>query len=199
MDNFMLALAAHPDVAAAVIGHVADFFLAVDRGIFEACQGLIDLSYHGNDFGTQRGLLFSRAMFREFFAPPIKRLVDQARSFGLVAMFHSCGAVSEVIPDLISCGVDILDPVQVTADGMNLKDLQERFGASLCFHGGISAQRTLPLGTPAEVREHVRETLEITKPRRGYIFAPDQAITEDTPLDNIMAMYDAADAFGNYS
>jgi uroporphyrinogen decarboxylase len=199
MDNFMLALAERPEVAAAVINHVAEFFAVVDRMIFEACHGLIDLSYHGNDFGSQRGLLFSRSMFLEFFASPIKRLVDQAKDFGLVAMFHSCGAVSELIPDLVSCGVDILDPVQVTAASMGLKDLKERFGARICFHGGISAQRVLPLSGPTEVRDHVRQTLEMMKPGRGYILAPDQAITADTPVENVMAMYEAADTFGSYS
>jgi uroporphyrinogen decarboxylase len=198
MDNFMLAPVEHSEVAAAVVNHVDNFFLAVDKRVFEVCEGLLDLSYHGNDFGSQRGPLVSRAMFLEFFAQPLRELVEQAKSFGLIAMFHSCGAVSEIIPDLISCGVDILNPVQVTAAGMNLRDLKERFGARICFHGGISAQRVLPLGKPEEVRQHVRETLDIMKPDGGYIFASNQAVAEDTPPENVIAMYEAADTFGAY-
>jgi uroporphyrinogen decarboxylase len=194
MDHFMMALVERPEVAAAVINHVADFFVAVDKKAFEASRGMLDLSYHGNDFGSQRGLLMSRAMFLQFFAQPLKRLVAQAKGFGLLAMHHSCGAVSDIIPDLIACGVDVLDPVQVTAAGMNLKELRDRFGTKIAFHGGISAQRTLPLGSPAEVRAQVCEALEAMRPCGGYILAPDQSITEDTPLDNVIAMYEAADA-----
>ncbi len=193
MDGFMVALAAYPDVAARVIRHVCDFFLEVDRRLFQACAGLLDVSYHGNDFGSQRGLFFSRRHFQGFFAGPTKELLDQAHRCGLRTMYHSCGAVSEVIPDLIACGVDVLDPVQVTAAGMDPKGLKDRFGSSISFHGAISAQRVLPLGSPREVALHVADVCGIMRQGGGYIFCSDQAMTRDTPPGNALAMYDALD------
>jgi len=196
MDNFMAAMALYPDVASAVIARVADFFMEVDRRLFDASGELIDLCYYGNDFGSQKGLLFSRQMLKDFFAPHIKRLIDQAKGYGLRAMYHSCGAVSELIDDLIDCGVDVLDPVQITAEGMEPRRLKDRFGDRICFHGAISAQRVLPLGTEEQVREHVDRICRIMKPSGGYIFTSDQQVTADTPVENIIAMYDAMDDFG---
>ena len=196
MDNFFMAMAGSEEVADAVVAKVTDFFLEVDRRVFAECEGLIDLAFHGNDFGTQRGLLFSRAMFQRFFAPNLKRLADQAHAHGLKAMFHSCGAVREVIPDLIDAGYDVLDPVQVTAKGMAPAELKRDFGPRLTFHGGISAQKVLPIGSADEVRAHVKETVEVMRPGGGYIFCSDQAVTADTPTANVLAMYQSLDDLG---
>jgi uroporphyrinogen decarboxylase len=196
MDGFLIAMVLHPDVAAAVVEHVTSFFLEVDRRLFEVCDGLLDLSFHGNDYGAQQGLLFSRAMFQQFFAVPVKSLIDQAKTHGLRAMYHSCGAVSELIPDLVACGVDVLDPVQATAAGMEPRNLKSRFGSQISFHGAISAQRVLPLGTSDEVRQHVKEVSETMRVGGGYIFVSDQKITRDAPLANVLAMYQAIDELG---
>ncbi len=196
MDGFMVALAIYPDVAAAAIRHVAGFFLEVDRRLFSACGGLLDISYHGNDFGSQRGLFFSRRHFQQFFAVPTAGLLGQAHRHGLRTMYHSCGAVSEVIPDLIACGVDVLDPVQVTAAGMEPKVLKDGFGDCLSFHGAISSQRVLPFGSKEDVRLHVGEVCAIMKQGGGYVFCPDQDITRETPPHNVLAMYEALDRLG---
>jgi uroporphyrinogen decarboxylase len=196
MDNFMVAVALYPEVVQAIVRHLTDFFRQVDRRAFTACRDLIDISYHGNDFGSQRGLFFSRRAFQGLYAGPIAELTGQAHRFGLRTMFHSCGAVGEIIPDLVAAGVDVLDPVQFTAVGMDPRGLKARFGQQLTFHGCISAQRVLPLGTPVEVRAHVREVCETMRPGGGYIFVSDQMITRDTPVQNIVAMYAAIDEAG---
>lgn len=194
MDNFMASLVLYPEVVAAIIQHLTDFFLEVDRRAFTVCRGLIDISFHGNDFGTQRGLLFRRPMWQQFFAKPIKELLDQCHGFGLRTMYHSCGSVRELIPDLIASGVDVLDPVQATAAGMDPMELKTCFGNQIAFHGGISVQKTLALSTPEEVRIHVKEVCSIMRPGGGYIFDSDQSITEDTPIENVVAMYDTIEA-----
>jgi len=198
MDNFMMGLVLYPDVVHRIIEHLTNFFLEVDRRIFESCKGLIDITYHGNDFGTQRGLLFSREMWFDFYSAPLKKLFDQSHAYGLRPMFHSCGAVSELIDDLVGIGVEILDPVQNTAEGMNPKILKDKYGDKVAFHGCVSAQKVLPLGTPDEVREHVKEICDVMKPGSGYIFSSDQAITQDTPTENVIAMYEAVEEYGNY-
>ena len=196
MDNFMIGLYERPEVVHAIIRKLADFYIEVDRRIFTKCGGLIDMAFYGNDMGTQRSLLFRREMFQEFYVRPFRKMVDQAKSFGLKVMMHSCGAVSEIIPDIIACGFDALDPVQYTAEGMAPKRLKEKFGNNITFHGCISAQKVLPLGTPDEVREHVKEVCGIMRPGGGYIFTSDQAITSDSPVENVLAMYDAIEEFG---
>lgn len=196
MDNFMAGLYTCPDAVHRIIRKLTDFFLEVDRRIFTACRGLIDMSYHGNDMGTQLSLLFSREMFGQFFAGPLKEMTDQARRFGLKTMMHSCGAVAEVMPEIIACGYDVLDPVQFTAHGMQPEVLKRRYGKEICFHGCISAQRVLPLGTVDEVRQHVTDVCRVMKPGGGYIFVSDQHITSDSPLENVLAMYQTIERLG---
>ena len=195
MDNFMIALYERPDVVRAIVRKLTDFYLEVDRRLFQVCDGLIDMAYYGNDMGTQRALLFRREMFQEFFAPQLTEMAAQAKGRGLKTMMHSCGAVAAIIPDIIRCGFDALDPVQHTAEGMQPRTLREKYGAQITFHGGISAQRVLPLGTREDVRNHVREVCRIMTPGGGYIFSSDQAITPDTPVENVVAMYEAIEEF----
>ena len=196
MDNFMMGLIIIPEVVHAIIRKLTDFFLEVDRRIFAECKGLIDMSYHGNDMGTQLSLLFSRDMFDQFFAGPLKEMTDQAKRFGLKTMMHSCGSVVEVLPNIIRCNYDVLDPVQFTAAGMHPAQLKLKFGKDIAFHGCISAQKVIPLGTVHEVREHVKEVCQIMRPGGGYIFCTDQAITRDSPIDNVQAMFKAIDDLG---
>lgn len=198
MENFLIGMVLYPDVVHRIIQHVTDFFLEVDRRCFESARGLLDLSFHGNDFGTQRGLLFSRELWVEFFSKPIQALAQQAASFGLRPMFHSCGAVSELIQDLIDVGIKVLDPVQSTAEGMEPERLKREFGTRICFHGCVSSQNVLCHGTPHEVWEHVRHICDTMKPGGGYIFSSDQQILQDTPPENVAAMYQAVEKFGNY-
>jgi uroporphyrinogen decarboxylase len=111
-------------------------------------------------------------------------------------MKHSCGAIRDIIPSLIEDGVDILDPVQVAADGMDLPGLVRDFGHDLCFHGGVDTQRTLPFGSMKDVRAEVRSYLDLTREKGGYILCGSQEFIEDIPLDNILAMYEENAACG---
>jgi uroporphyrinogen decarboxylase len=129
-------------------------------------------------------------MWQEFFRPSLKRYYDTAHEFGCKVMQHSCGAIRDIIPFLIEDGVDILDPIQVAADGMALPGLVHDFGTRLCFHGGVDTQRTLPYGSPDEVRAEVRSYLNLTRDGGGYILTGSQELIEDIPTDNILAMYD---------
>jgi uroporphyrinogen decarboxylase len=167
-----------------------DFEVEVTRRFLEACDGLLDIAYFGNDFGTQRGLFISPAHWERFFRQPLKRFFDVSHEHGCKVMKHSCGAVRAIIPSLIADGVDILDPVQVRAAGMGLPELVRDFGDRLAFHGGVDTQRTLPFGTPADVRAEVRSYLDLTRDRGGYILTSSQNFIADIPDANILAMYD---------
>jgi uroporphyrinogen decarboxylase len=104
-------------------------------------------------------------------------------------MAHSCGAIRPLIPDLIAMGVDMLDPIQVAAEGMEPVALKRDFGGQLAFHGAICTQRTLPFGTPKEVTEAVLQRVATLGAGGGYVLASSHDISADTPPENIVAMY----------
>jgi uroporphyrinogen decarboxylase len=134
--------------------------------------------------------LQSRKTFERFIAPPIRTLAQFAHSHGVKFMFHSCGSVRELIPDLIALGVDILNPIQPAAAGMEPQGLKDDFGAKLCFHGGIDIQYLLPLESAAAVRAEARRRAEILGRGGGYILAPSHNLQQDIPTENVLAMYD---------
>jgi uroporphyrinogen decarboxylase len=191
MDLFMLDLALRPELARAILQRVGAYYLAHNERIFKAARGLVDIFMLGDDFGGQEGLLVSLAMWREFFAPGLGEFMAQAKSFGLKVMFHSCGSIKNLIPDLIGLGVDILNPIQVRASNMEPAVLKAEFGEKIAFHGAIDIQETLPRGTVDEVRAEVRRMKETLGPT-GYILAPTHNIQVDTPVENILVMYEEA-------
>ena len=189
-ENFFIWMTTKPDVMESIIDHIVDYEIEVTRRFLEAAHGMIDITYFGNDFGTQRGLFISPEMWNRFIRKPLKRFYDVSHEHGGKVMQHSCGAIRDIIPYLIQDGVDILDPIQVAATGMDLPGLVRDFGRALCFHGGVDTQRTLPFGSVADVRAEVRSYLDLTRETGGYILCASQNFIEDIPLDNILAMYD---------
>ena len=160
------------------------------RRFFEATRGVLDIAYFGNDFGTQRGCFISPKLWHAFIRQPLKRYFDLAHDYGCLVMQHSCGAIRDLIPTLIEDGVDILDPIQTAATGMELAGLVRDFGDRLTFHGGMDTQTLMPFGSTEDVRAQVRAYRGLTRDRGGYILCGSQAFIEDIPPDNILAMYD---------
>ena len=190
-QNFLMNAAAEPELLKCLINRVTDVYLELNEAYFKAVEDKMDVWFFGNDFGHQGGLLLSKEMWKDFFFDNIKRLTTLAHSHGLKVMMHSCGAVSEIIPDLVEAGVDILDPIQITATGMGPQSLADKFGGKIVFHGGVDTQNILPFGTPEEVAEHAREVAGTLGQKGGYVFAPSQILGPDIPLENIVAMYEA--------
>ena len=188
--EYLLAMADQPELIAEIVRRAADGFLDINEALFSRCADCIDVFYFGSDFGTQRSLFISPEASRRFFLPHLARLAEHARGFGLKVMFHTCGAVADLIPDLIACGIDALDPVQVSAAAMAPETLAARFRERIAFHGGISTQTLLPRATPAEVRAATTATIRALGPS-GYIAGPDQWLLPDTPIENMVAMYEA--------
>jgi len=188
--EYLLAMADQPELIAEIVRRAADGFLDINEALFSECADCIDVFYFGSDFGTPRSPFISPEAFRRFFLPHLARLAEHARGFGLKVMFHTCGAVADLILDLIACGIDVLDPVQVSAASMAPETLAARFRGRIAFHGGISTQTLLPRATPAEVRSVTTETIRALGPT-GYIAGPDQWLMPDTPIENMVAMYEA--------
>jgi uroporphyrinogen decarboxylase len=192
MDKVLLDMMLQPELAVALMARLTAFHEAYYTRYLEAADGRIDILYVTDDYGSQKGLLMSPAMWRQFIGPNLKRLVDVAHAHGARFMLHSCGGVRDLIPDLIAVGVDVLDPIQTQAAGMVPRELKEHFGGELSFHGAIDTQTTLPFGTVEDVRQEVRDRIAVLGRGGGYILAPTHNIQPDTPVERILAMYETA-------
>jgi len=195
MEKMMLDLAVNPAVVEAVVANVEIYTLELLRRILEKYPGAVDLTGCGDDYGMQTGLLISREMIDRFFMPSLKRHYELGRKHGVRGYHHCCGAIFEIIPSLIEAGVEVLNPIQTSAAGMDPDCLKKTFGQKLCFHGGIDIQQTLVHGTPDEVRAEVRSRIETLGPH-GYILAPSHTLQADTPPENLVAMYEEARDYG---
>lgn len=151
----------------------------------------------GTDFGCQNGLLFSKQMFQELYKPFYKRMNDWVhQNTNWKTWYHSCGGVFDIMDDFVEMGVDILNPLQLSAGGMDAKKIKETYGDQLTFWGGgVDSQDTLPNGTPDEVRAQVKERLDILAPGGGYVFNSIHNIIGHVPPENIAACFEAARAY----
>ena len=200
METMYLKMYDAPELVDAVLGHVVDYYAAVSQRIFDAAPDAIDVFFIGNDFGSQRGPLLSEEMFRRFLLPHLARLVDLGHAYGLKVMLHCCGGFAELIPAMIEMGLDGLHALQPCCAGMDLKKLKQEFGDKILFNGAIDSHHVLIEGTPETVREKTRETLEIMMPGGGYVAgASHDTILEETPVENVVAMFDTVREFGVYS
>jgi uroporphyrinogen decarboxylase len=182
----------HPQLTRCLYEKITQFYLEFNKRCFEEAGDLIDIFMMGEDLGTQEGLLVSPIIFREFIKPYLVRHVRLASRYNIRVMLHSCGAIRELIPDLIEIGIDILNPIQVRAKGMKPLELKNEFGDLLSFHGGIDIQQTLPYGKPEDVRAEVMDRIQTLGKGGGYILCSTHNIQSDTPIENIIAMYEEA-------
>lgn len=191
METALMNMMSEPEIFRAVIDRITKFYLKAN-GIFYAAAGnTLDAVLIGNDFGSQSSLMLSRDLIKEFVLPGTKALVDQAKSHGLKVIHHSCGAIREIIPDLIDIGVDAIHPIQALAAGMDADGLARDFGNTASFCGGVDAQNLLVNGSPDEVKACVRRLRELFP--TGLVISPShEAILPDIPPRNIRALFEAA-------
>ncbi len=193
-NKFYIMMSLQPDLLKAILNRHCDSTLEIYRRMFEASGNTIDFVKCCDDYGTQLSLLFSPAMWDDFFADNTKRYVDLCHEHNAFYMQHSCGAVRKIIPNLIACGVDALEPIQKVV-GMEVDGLKADFGDKICFQGGVDTQYILPLGTKEEVLEETKRIITAMSPNSGYILAPSQDFEGDVPVENILALYQARDFF----
>jgi uroporphyrinogen decarboxylase len=192
MEQFMMDLVMDLSLAQAIIDRVEAFYLELDRRIFETVGDLTDIYFIADDVGVQDGLMISPKMFRKFIKPSLERFIAQAKAYSQSVMYHTCGAVRPLIPDFIEMGVDILNPVQVSAKGMNPEGLKRDFGRDLCFHGAVDIQTILSKGTPGQVRAEVKRLCDALGQGGGFVLAPTNNVMPETAVENILAMYEQA-------
>ncbi len=151
----------------------------------EALKYDIDAVYFGDDWGQQHGLLMGYDLWKEFIFPQIQRMYQVVRDAGKTVFIHSCGDVDELFDDLISIGLGVFNPFQ--PEVMDVADIMERYRGRLAFWGGVSTQRTMPYGTPDDVRAEVRRMYDLGRDG-GYILSPSHALEGDVPLENLLAL-----------
>lgn len=191
MELALINMISNPGMYRAVDDRITEFYLRANEIFFDYCGGKIDAVLIGNDFGSQRGLMLSADMIRQFVMPNAKRLVDQAHSFGAKVIYHSCGSIFDAIPALIEIGVDAIHPIQALAKDMQADKLKAAYGGQVSFCGGVDTQDLLVNGSPEDVRQSVRHLRELFP--TGLIVSPShEAIQEDVSPENIVALFDEA-------
>ncbi|MBN1261583.1 MAG: hypothetical protein JXB35_12975 [Anaerolineae bacterium] len=192
LDRFLIDLVEQPDIACAIMDRMTDLYIANVTRVLEAGGGRINMAYTWDDVAHQHGLMISPRMWRKFMAPRHQRLNAAIRAADphVKIMYHSCGAIAPLIPSLLDdLGIDVLNPLQPQARGMDPARLKADFGDRLAFHGGVDLQYTLPHGNPDEVRAEVRRLIDTLGVGGGYVLAAAHYIQNDVPTQNILAMY----------
>ena len=195
MDNFLMDLAAEPAAAEALLDKLVEVHVAGLDRLLPVLGDNVDLIQLGDDLGTQDGPFFSLEMFRQFFKPRYRAIIECIRRHNpnIIVFLHSCGSIYDYIPDLIDVGFQVLNPVQIGARNMEPERLKREFGRDVTFWGGAcDTQHVLSRGTPGEVRDHVRRNVDILAPGGGYVFNQVHNILAEVPPENILAMYEAA-------
>lgn len=200
-EDYYADLAINQQLVGKLMDKVNEVKAAYWGRALEEVGDYVDVMMLGDDFAGQNGLLMSPKTWRKLIKPRLKELFDFLHSKSSAKLFlHSCGSVREVIPDLIEIGLDVLNPLQVSAAGMDSAELKQEFGKDLVFWGGgVDTQRVLPRGSPGDVHAEVRRRLEDFMPGGGFVFNPVHNIQGDVPTENLMAMLETLREYGVYS
>ncbi|NLE66913.1 MAG: uroporphyrinogen-III decarboxylase-like protein [Lentisphaerae bacterium] len=186
MESLLMDFYDHPGFVRELLDAIADHNIEQVR---EAARLGVDCVHFGDDWGQQRGLIMGVAAWREFIKPRLKRMFNAAREAGKFVSLHSCGDVDELFDDLVGIGLNCFNPFQ--PEVMDVDQLFARYRGRLAFFGGLSTQKTLPYGTPAQVRAEARKLLRLGA-GGGYVFAPAHSVEGDVPLANMLAFIEEA-------
>lgn len=199
MEQFLVDLVIDEPLAQAIIERVARYlFEALDRLLEQAPQGF-DIFYLADDYCMTSGPLFSPEVFNRLIKPYLRKIADRLHAHHKKFLLHVCGSVILLLPEIIDAGVDMLEPIQRRSVGMDLEKLKRVFGKDLCFYGSVDILQTLNKGTVEQVREEVRNNMRILGRSGGFIIGPGHTYIQiDTPLENILAMYETAYKEGGY-
>ena len=198
MEQVFVDLITDDPAGLLLIDRRLDIEYEMARRSIEAADGLIDFMWMGEDLGTQNGPLIGMDLFRKHIRPRHQRFFDLAKKHGLPVMLHTCGSSSWAYEDYIEMGLSGVDTLQPEAKDMSPAHLKDRFGGRLAFHGCISTAGPVATGSVEDVVRNVRETLEIMMPGGGYCLAPTHSLQDNSPTENVLAMYEAAREFGRY-
>jgi len=195
--NFLIDLVKNKVFAHALLQKVLEIQSHQMKLYLSEVGQYLDVVCVGDDFCHQEGPFMSLKLFREMVKPYLRKYFEVIKNHTQAKLhLHSCGAVHYILDDLIDIGVDIINPVQVSAKGMEPERLKKRFGDRIVFWGGIDTQKVLPHGSPEDVRREVRRIVKILGEGGGYVLGAVHNIQADVPPENIVAMFDEAYKLG---
>ncbi len=198
-EDWFADLIANPAFFQALMEKLADLWIEMAKDELDAVGNNVDICFLGDDMAFQNGPMMSMDLYRKMIKPHHKRLFSYIRSrTSAKVAYHTCGSVVHLIHDLIEMGVDALNPVQVSAKGMDTERLKQEFGKDICFWGAIDTQRVLPFGTPDDVAREVKRRIDDLCPGGGYVLCAVHNIQADVSPENICRMYDTAREYGRY-
>ena len=200
LENFLMALLTEPAFADRLMGQITDIYIESCNSYLDQVGEYLQVFTYWDDLNSQAGWMISPDIYKRLIKPKQQRLVEAIKSkTDAKLFFHGCGAVSELIPHLIDLGFDIVNPVQVSAAGMNTKRLKKEFGQDIVFWGGgVDSQQILPFGTPDQVRDEVKRRMDDLAPGGGFVFANIHNIQAFVPPENIVAAFETALEYGRY-
>ena len=190
---------ANPKLTTAIMDKMLEFYISFWGEMLPIVGPYVQVIKLGDDLGMQSGPLISPDLFRSMIKPRERELIAfiKKRTDAKI-FFHSCGSIYEFIPDLIEIGVDVLNPIQVSAKDMDTKRLKQEFGDRLAFWGAVDTQQVLPFGSPEDVVAEVKKRIGDLAPGGGYILSSVHNIQAKVPPENIETMFDAALRYGEY-
>ncbi|MFA5468029.1 MAG: uroporphyrinogen decarboxylase family protein, partial [Sphaerochaetaceae bacterium] len=195
-DEFFIKLALEPKQMEYLLDMLLEIHLETVDFLIDSVGDVVDIFQFGDDFGTQTNTMISREMYKKFFFPRQKKLFQRVHDKSNAKVFlHSCGAVYDFLGDFIDAGVDIINPVQIGAMGMESAKLKNDFGKDIVFWGGgIDTQHVLATGSPQKVHDEVLRNCEILMKDGGFVFNQVHNIVDGVPPENVIAMYEAANS-----
>jgi uroporphyrinogen decarboxylase len=200
LERWFIDMIERPAFCEALLDQTLKYWMDYATGFMGAVGDIVDVVMIGDDLAGQNGPLFSPKFYRSVVKPRQKKLVQHIKSLTDAKIwYHTCGSCRTYIPDLRDNGVDILNPVQISAKNMEPVELKRDFGDQMIFWGGgIDAQHVLPSAKPEEVRQHVKRNMEAFKPGGGYVFNNVHNIQYGVPAENTIALFEAAYEYGFY-
>jgi len=201
-ERFYIQLARNPSLIIGLISKILECKMALWDQVLNGVEDCVDIIAEADDLATQKGPMIAPAFYRKNIKPLHKKLFHflHKRAPHARIFFHSCGSVYDFIPDLIDAGIDILNPVQVSAAKMDTRVLKKEFGNDVCFWGGgVDTQRILPRGSCEEVKKEVKRRIEDLAPGGGFVFATVHNIQADVPAENIITMHQTFREYGTYA
>ncbi len=190
LDKFLIGFYENPKLVSSIMDCYTEIFIDNFRSLMKKAENLVDMVYTYDDVATQDSLLMAPDMWRQYILPFHQRLNKVIREYDVKLMYHSCGAVRPLIPAFIEeLDIDVLNPLQPRAKGMDMKFIKENYGNKISFHGGVDLQRTLPFGTVGDVQNEVSYLCHTLGKNGGYICTSAHYIQGDVPVRNILALY----------
>lgn len=191
-EAFMDVIMYHPKFFEVLSQKITKFYTDFIEQIFANGGEKLDFIRIADDFGTQSGLAISNDIWEQYCKPAIEAFTELPKKHGVKFYMHSCGAVRKLIPEFVSLGASILDPIQTRANGMEPSGLKEDFGNYISFCGALDEELLLRQGTPQQVKKGVKDLLDTMAPKGGFVLGPSHKLKVETPVENVLAMYEAA-------